>query len=168
MLATVARARTHKIATVRRFRLAPTSGEKADIPISTRKVLGSDTCTAAKPVIRSHRQLERAMWVKSSNRAPAPFCYSIRLWNFVGCSPGRSAGFAPLMILSTYDAERSYSSGKFGERVIAPPAAVVSRLTDMSAIRYLVTSSTRVVRCGSKSLCITTACAPARARKIPS
>src|SRR5262249_17480022 len=28
-------------------------------------------------------------------------------WNFVGCSTGRVAGFAPLMILSTYGAARS-------------------------------------------------------------
>ena len=31
-------------------------------------------------------------------------------WNFVGCSTGRMAGFAPLMILSTYGAARSAGS----------------------------------------------------------
>jgi|RhiMetdeSRZDD1v2_1073273.scaffolds.fasta_scaffold262853_4 hypothetical protein len=34
--------------------------------------------------------------------------------NFVGCSTGRSDGFAPLSILSTYSAARRNKSGKFG------------------------------------------------------
>src|SRR5262249_40428948 len=34
--------------------------------------------------------------------------------NLVGCSTGRSAGFAPRRILSTYSAARRYRSGKFG------------------------------------------------------
>jgi hypothetical protein len=33
--------------------------------------------------------------------------------NFIGCSTGRSAGFAPFRILSTYVAARRYKSSKF-------------------------------------------------------
>src|SRR5712692_9220787 len=34
--------------------------------------------------------------------------------NFVGCSTGRSAGLAPLRILSTYSAARRYISSGYG------------------------------------------------------
>src|SRR5215831_16306396 len=34
--------------------------------------------------------------------------------NLVGCSTGRSAGFVPLRILSTYAAARPYISGRLG------------------------------------------------------
>jgi hypothetical protein len=34
--------------------------------------------------------------------------------NFVGCSTGRSAGLAPLRILSTYVATSRYAAGRFG------------------------------------------------------
>src|SRR6266508_3222442 len=46
-----------------------------------------------------------------------PICLAVfRLMmnsNFFGCSTGRSAGFVPLRILSTYVAARRYSSEKF-------------------------------------------------------
>src|SRR5262249_11883624 len=42
--------------------------------------------------------------------------------NLVGCSTGRSAGFAPRRILSTYSAARRKRSGKFGPYDIRPPA----------------------------------------------
>jgi hypothetical protein len=46
---------------------------------------------------------------------------------------------------------------------MTPPAAVVSRLPDMSASRCLMASSTRIARCGSKNPWMITACAPALA-----
>jgi hypothetical protein len=39
---------------------------------------------------------------------------ALRCSNFVGCSTGRSAGFAPLRILSTYVAARRNKSVKLG------------------------------------------------------
>src|SRR5215471_8916575 len=46
--------------------------------------------------------------------------------NFVDCCTGRSAGFIPLKILSTYTAAPRYKSMKFGEYDINPPAAAYS------------------------------------------
>src|SRR5262249_22945153 len=46
--------------------------------------------------------------------------------HFVGCSTGRSAGFAPLRILSTYSAARRNRSGRFGPYDIRFPAATYS------------------------------------------
>src|SRR5262245_28384646 len=50
--------------------------------------------------------------------------------NLVGCSTGRSAGFAPRRILSTYSAARRKRSGKFGPYDIRPPASTYSRMPD--------------------------------------
>src|SRR5215468_9876491 len=50
--------------------------------------------------------------------------------NLVGCSTGRSAGFAPRRILSTYSAARRKRSGKFGPYDIRPPASTYSRMSD--------------------------------------
>src|SRR6516165_839739 len=47
--------------------------------------------------------------------------------NFVGCSTGKSLGFAPRRILSTNSAERRKRSGKFGPYDIRPPAATNER-----------------------------------------
>src|SRR5690349_14277859 len=41
----------------------------------------------------------------------------------LGCSTGRSAGFAPLRILSAYSAARLNISGTFGPYEIKPPAS---------------------------------------------
>src|SRR5262249_26459691 len=118
----------------------------------------ADSCTAAK--YHCHSMISSA-WasnvdeiVRPSARAALTFKTT---WNFVGCSTGKLAGFAPLMILSTYDADRSYSNGKSAEMEMPPPAAMVSRLLDMSASRCLVASSTRIARCGSKRGWMTTA-----------
>src|SRR5207249_11237575 len=43
--------------------------------------------------------------------------------NLVGCSTGRSDGFAPLRILSTYEAARRCKSAKFGPYDIRPPTS---------------------------------------------
>src|SRR4029450_3141779 len=43
--------------------------------------------------------------------------------NFVGCSTGRSAGFAPFKILSTYTAARRYRSKKCVPYDMRPPAS---------------------------------------------
>src|SRR5262245_40401706 len=43
--------------------------------------------------------------------------------NLVGCSTGRSAGFAPRKILSTYAADRRNMSEKLGPYDIRPPAS---------------------------------------------
>src|SRR4029079_1237592 len=48
--------------------------------------------------------------------------------NFVGCSTGRSAGFAPLRILSTYVAARLYRSEKLGPHVSRIPAPAPVRV----------------------------------------
>src|SRR5262245_54814997 len=47
--------------------------------------------------------------------------------NLVGCSTGRSAGFAPRRILSTYSAARRNWSGKFGPYDMRPAASTPSR-----------------------------------------
>src|SRR5262249_17151781 len=46
--------------------------------------------------------------------------------NLVGCSTGRSAGFAPRRILSTYSAARRFRSGKFDPYDIRPAASTYS------------------------------------------
>src|SRR6266516_1128192 len=46
--------------------------------------------------------------------------------NFVGCTTGRSAGFAPFKILSTEEAVRRYRSGKFVPNDMRPPASTYS------------------------------------------
>src|SRR5712671_1228078 len=43
--------------------------------------------------------------------------------NFVGCSTGRSAGLAPLKILSTNTARRRYTSARFAPYDMSPPAS---------------------------------------------
>src|SRR5262245_57677066 len=47
--------------------------------------------------------------------------------NVVGCSTGRSPGFAPFKILSTYTAARLHNSGTFGPYDMRPPAATYAR-----------------------------------------
>src|SRR5215469_1076024 len=47
--------------------------------------------------------------------------------NFVGCSTGKSLGFAPRRILSTNSAARLKRSGKFGPYDIRPPAVTNAR-----------------------------------------
>src|SRR5207245_787814 len=47
--------------------------------------------------------------------------------NFVGCSTGRSAGFAPLRILSTYAAVRARRSSIADSYAIRPPGSTTAR-----------------------------------------
>src|SRR5205823_2564713 len=47
--------------------------------------------------------------------------------NLVGCSTGRSDGFAPRRILSTWSAARRKRSGKFGPYDNRPPVSTSSR-----------------------------------------
>src|SRR6185295_19262229 len=72
----------------------------------------------------AHRTLPRACFHRITLSARAstlggivrPICFAVfRLItssNFVGCSTGRSAGFAPFRILSTYVAARRSKSGR--------------------------------------------------------
>src|SRR6187455_31667 len=50
---------------------------------------------------------------KARPRALAVLRFTMKS-NLAGCSTGRSAGFAPRKILSTYSAARRYKSAKFG------------------------------------------------------
>src|SRR5712692_3466369 len=47
--------------------------------------------------------------------------------NVVGCSTGRSPGFAPFKILSTYAAACLHKSGRFGPYDMRPPASTYIR-----------------------------------------
>src|SRR6266851_1043582 len=61
--------------------------------------------------------------------------------NLVGCSIGRSEGFAPLRILSTYSAAYRNSSEKFDPYDIRPLAATYSRSMNIVGSRCLAAKS---------------------------
>src|SRR6516162_61165 len=60
---------------------------------------------------------------------------------WVGCSTGRSAGWAPLRILSTYTAALRNRSGYLGEYAISPPSSANQRGTETAGTRCLSASS---------------------------
>src|SRR5207245_11453433 len=57
--------------------------------------------------------------------------------NFVGCSMGRSPGFAPLIILSTYTAAWRNISGEFTPYDMRPPAGTYSLFPNIVGSRLL-------------------------------
>src|SRR5262247_2531636 len=57
--------------------------------------------------------------------------------NLVGCSIGKSAGLAPLRILSTNVAERRYMSATFGPYIMSPPASMYSFKPYIAGSRFL-------------------------------
>src|SRR5215831_4748251 len=57
--------------------------------------------------------------------------------NFVGCSTGRSEGFAPFRILSTTDATRWFLSGASYPYDMSPPASTSVRLLNIAGSRFL-------------------------------
>src|SRR4051794_33692191 len=59
----------------------------------------------------------------------------------VGCSTGRSAGRAPLRILSTYTAALRNRSTYFGEYDISPPSSANQRGTETAGTRCFRASS---------------------------
>jgi len=71
--------------------------------------------------VTTMRQARRAYWITSSARCSSdggmvsPRALAVFMLitnsNFVGCSTGKSAGLAPLRILSTNVAARRYKSG---------------------------------------------------------
>src|SRR5205807_1703115 len=60
---------------------------------------------------------------------------------WVGCSTGRSAGWAPLRILSTYTAALRKSSTYLAEYDISPPCSANHRGTETAGTRCLSASS---------------------------
>ena len=65
--------------------------------------------------------------------------------NFMGCSTGRSAGLAPLRILSTKAAARRKFAARFCPYVIKPPASANSRSGKMAGSRLLAAKATMCV-----------------------
>jgi len=61
---------------------------------------------------------------------------------FVGCSTGRSPGFAPLNILSTYCAPRRDSSARLVPYETRPPISTYSRSPYIAGNRWRVAKST--------------------------
>src|SRR5216683_7219100 len=61
--------------------------------------------------------------------------------NLVGCSTGRSPGFAPLRILSTKDGARRYISRKLAPYDMTKPASIHSRVTQIVDKRFFAASS---------------------------
>src|SRR5207249_7667140 len=66
-------------------------------------------------------------WYSTDCGIVRPICFAVlRLItnsNFVGCSTGRSAGFAPLRILSTNVADRRFMSRRLGPYTMRPPSS---------------------------------------------
>src|SRR5206468_10963868 len=87
-------------------------------------------------------------WITSSARSSSdcgivrPSVFAVlRLMmssNFVGCSMGRSPGFAPLRILSTYTAAWRNISGEFTPYDMRPPAGTYSLFPNIVGSRLLV------------------------------
>src|SRR4030095_10299541 len=75
-----------------------------------------------------------------------PICFAaFRLMissNLVGCSTGRSAGLAPLSILSTITAMRRYGSSWSAPYDIRPPLSTKSAREEIAGNRFFVASST--------------------------
>src|SRR5207249_7550689 len=61
--------------------------------------------------------------------------------NLVDCSTGRSAGFVPLRILSTYVAERRYNSALDGPYEIRPPACTNDLSSYIAGSRFFAANS---------------------------
>src|SRR3989441_1561815 len=66
--------------------------------------------------------------------------------NLVGCSTGRSAGLAPLRILSTNVAACRKRSGKLGPYAMSPPASTCSLSVYIAGRRYLAARATMAWR----------------------
>src|SRR3981081_134800 len=62
--------------------------------------------------------------------------------SFVGCSTGRSAGLAPLRILSTYVAARRNRSGKLAPEDLRAPASHTSLAAYIAGSRLFAANST--------------------------
>src|SRR6266851_135619 len=62
--------------------------------------------------------------------------------NLVGCSTGKSAGLAPLRILSTYVAARRNKSGKLGPYDMSPPRSTYSLDAYIAGSRLFAARST--------------------------
>src|SRR5215510_9583082 len=77
----------------------------------------------------------------SSDGIVKPICFAVfRLMtnsNFVGCSTGRSEGFAPFRILSTREATRWFLSGASYPYDMSPPASTSVRLLNIAGSRFL-------------------------------
>src|SRR5215475_14679288 len=62
-------------------------------------------------------------------------------WKRVGCSTGKSAGWAPLRILSTYTADLRKRSAYIAEFDISPPSSTNQRGTETAGTRCCSASS---------------------------
>src|SRR5205085_9542210 len=62
-------------------------------------------------------------------------------WKRVGCSTGKSAGWAPLRILSTYTAALRKRSAYIAEYDISPPSSANQRGTETAGTLYCSASS---------------------------
>src|SRR5262245_57944159 len=62
-------------------------------------------------------------------------------WKRVGCSTGKSAGWAPLRILSTYTAALRKRSAYIAEYDISPPSSTNQRGTETAGTRCCSASS---------------------------
>src|SRR6266851_5224425 len=62
-------------------------------------------------------------------------------WKRVGCSTGKSAGWAPLRILSTYTAALRKRSAYIAEYDISPPSSANQRGTETAGTRCCSASS---------------------------
>src|SRR6266540_5122862 len=66
--------------------------------------------------------------------------------NLVGCSMGRSAGFAPFRILSTYTAASPAMSTKLAPYAMSPPASTYSRNAKLVGSRFFRASCVICIR----------------------
>src|SRR5215472_1759902 len=78
----------------------------------------ADSCTAAKTDRFDHDSITSSARVRIPGGTVMPIALAVlrltRSSNFVGCSTGRSVGFAPLRILSTNAPARRYKLGTCG------------------------------------------------------
>src|SRR6516164_6801085 len=125
--------------------------DHADAPhpfalLRARRERPGDRCAAEKrdelaprhSITSSARASNASGTVKPSALAVFKFMISSK---WVGCSTGRSAGWAPLRILSTYTAALRNRSGYLGEYAISPPSSANQRGTETAGTRCLSASS---------------------------
>ena len=100
-----------------RSRISTAAGPAIEMPAPGRLAPGHKRLPRLDvPKVRFAPLLDHSsVWASNVGGIDRPTAFAVFILittgNLVGCSTGRSIGLAPLRILSTYNAARSYSSG---------------------------------------------------------
>src|SRR5215475_3125537 len=108
----------------------PSRADILNVELIVRSGATADSCTAATPPY-SISSSARASRVGGTVMPSALAVFILMTsWKRVGCSTGKSAGWAPFRILSTYTAALRKRSAYIAEYDISPPSSANHRGTE--------------------------------------